>query len=251
MYENLKVILELVEQLGGKASIEALKNAIESENAGKHFDIPLEFCVILDAGHGGIDPKTGRYTTAPSKMWTHKATATEEEFTFYEGVFNREVCELLEEMLLRRGIPVHRTYHSHQDVSLGKRANITNNIADEHSKAVLISIHGNAAANEKAQGLEVFTSKGQTKSDVLAEHLINCLAQELPEMKMRKDTTDGDQDKEANFYMLRKTKCPAVLSENGFFTNRAEAKKMLSKDYQFKIARAHFCAVLRYLGLES
>ena len=248
MYKNLKEILDLVAKIGENAAIEILQGAISAEKPS-NIPVPLEFCVILDAGHGGIDPKTGRYTTAPAKMWTHEATATEKEFVFHEGVFNRQVCRFLEEMLLRRGIPTYRTYHESNDVSLSTRVSVANAYFMEHSGAVLISIHGNAAANEKAQGLEVFTSKGQTKSDVLAEHLIDCLAQELPAMKMRKDTTDGDQDKEANFYILRKTKCPAVLSENGFFTNRSEAKLMMTVEYKKKIAQAHFDAVLRYLGV--
>ena len=34
---------------------------------------------------------------------------------------------------------------------------------------------------------------------------------------MRKDTSDGDPDKEANFYVLVHTSMPAILSENFFY----------------------------------
>ena len=44
---------------------------------------------------------------------------------------------------------------------------------------------------------------------------------------MRSDKTDGDADKEANFWVLRKTVMPAILSENFFMTNRKECKLLL------------------------
>ena len=34
--------------------------------------------------------------------------------------------------------------------------------------------------------------------------------------KIRKDNSDGDPDKEYNFYILKHTQCPAVLTENFF-----------------------------------
>lgn len=38
-------------------------------------------------------------------------------------------------------------------------------------------------------------------------------------MKMRAEKPDGDLDYEENFYILKHTACPAVLTENGFYTN--------------------------------
>jgi N-acetylmuramoyl-L-alanine amidase len=33
---------------------------------------------------------------------------------------------------------------------------------------------------------------------------------------LRKDTSDGDKDKEADFYIIKGANCPAVLTENLF-----------------------------------
>ena len=44
---------------------------------------------------------------------------------------------------------------------------------------------------------------------------------------MRKDTSDGDPDKESNFYVLVNTAMPAILSENFFMTNERECKTLL------------------------
>ena len=37
---------------------------------------------------------------------------------------------------------------------------------------------------------------------------------------LRKDTTDGDKDKEADFYVIKKAPCAAVLTENFFYDNK-------------------------------
>ena len=57
---------------------------------------------------------------------------------------------------------------------------------------------------------------------------------------MRKDTRDGDADKEANFWVLRKTVMPAILSENFFMTNREESRLLLSEEGRDRIAKIHF-----------
>jgi len=41
-----------------------------------------------------------------------------------------------------------------------------------------------------------------------------------PGQRIRKDTADGDPDLEKDFYILRHTSCPAVLTENLFMDNR-------------------------------
>ena len=63
---------------------------------------------------------------------------------------------------------------------------------------------------------------------------------EFPDHKMRSDRTDKDPDKEANFWVLRKTVMPAILSENFFMTNREECKLLLSEDGRDRIANIHF-----------
>ena len=40
----------------------------------------------------------------------------------------------------------------------------------------------------------------------------------MPDKKFGKDTKDGDVDYESNFYVIKKANCPAVLTENFFYT---------------------------------
>jgi N-acetylmuramoyl-L-alanine amidase len=50
----------------------------------------------------------------------------------------------------------------------------------------------------------------------LATFLYDRAEYNLKGKKIRKDMSDGDPDKEANLYVIKNTKCPAVLTENFF-----------------------------------
>ena len=58
---------------------------------------------------------------------------------------------------------------------------------------------------------------------------------------MRKDTSDGDVDQESNFWVLRKTVMPAILSENFFMTNSENCHKyLLTEEGRDRVAKIHF-----------
>jgi len=65
---------------------------------------------------------------------------------------------------------------------------------------------------------------------------------------MRMDLSDGDSDKESKFYILTKTKCPAVLLENFFYDNRMECKWLLKEETKERIADAIVDGLKRYLN---
>ena len=49
--------------------------------------------------------------------------------------------------------------------------------------------------------------------------------------------------KNANFYVLKYTKMPAVLTENGFMTNLKEAEIIMSDKGRKKLAQSHLEAI--------
>ena len=70
---------------------------------------------------------------------------------------------------------------------------------------------------------------------------MNKAAAEFPGEKMRRDTRDGDPDKEANFYVIKHTSMPAILSENFFMTNHSNCHKyLLPEEGRDRIAKIHF-----------
>jgi N-acetylmuramoyl-L-alanine amidase len=173
--------------------------------------------IIIDPGHGGLIG--GEYVTAPKKMYVYP-----DGETVYEGVLNRRIADLLERRLYFFGIPYINLCPSELDIDLLRRAMIANTYSSHYGieNVVGISLHSNAG---KGRGFEVYTSPGETISDKYATILIEEVEEEFPGWKMRKDYSDGDPDKEAEFYILTKTDSPWLLAEFGFFDNR--------EDYEF------------------
>lgn len=208
-----------------------------------------EFCIFLDAGHGGINPKVklpNGYTTYPSKCSQHNNGKFHSYGWFFEGVFNRDVTELIRQYLDDWGMTTMKVYDEIIDTPLSKRVQKANFASKNYKGSIYLSIHGNAAQNKNARGFEAFTSPGQTQSDIYAEYLYKEVKKAYPNWVFRSDLTDEDHDKEERFYVLTKTSMPSVLSENGFFTNFQDAKMMFDPLFQNAIARCHARAVIDY-----
>ena len=202
--------------------------------------------VFVDAGHGGTDLQ-GRYTTR-GKYYDHIGLDFRHDrmnpYRFCEGVFNRAVADKYYRLLKINGYDAHKVYHSYEDTPLWRRTSKANNF--NNGRSLYVSIHGNASSKTSANGFEIFTSKGKTKSDPIATmiHAYHeaIIGQMYDSIGLRADLTDGDIDKEYPFYVLRSTRMPAVLIEYGFFTNRAMAKLMAKESYQKLAAEALFAA---------
>ncbi len=199
---------------------------------------------IIDAGHGGM--VNGNYTTAPSKMYEFE----DDGLTVYEGVINRKIGKKLIDFLDGDGIPYHDlTVHTNNDVPLRERTDSANALYSKNKKYYFLSIHSNTASAKgvgkgtNANGFEIWTSVGQTKSDTLADIASRIYKSEFPEFRFRQDMTDDDPDKESQFWVLRKTACPAFLVENLFYDNRKEAEFLLSDKGQERIAKCLYKVV--------
>jgi N-acetylmuramoyl-L-alanine amidase len=107
-------------------------------------------------------------------------------------------------------------------------------------------VHGNAGGGT---GWECYTTVGKTKSDSIATILYEEAAAEFAKdgWKIRRDMADGDPDKESNFYILKHTNCPAVLTENFFMDNLKDCKFMMSEEGRNRIAKIHYKAIKRIL----
>lgn len=182
---------------------------------------------LLDAGHGGLDVDK-RYVTAPAKM--HRFP----KFIIYEGVINRFITHQVQKRLDALGIDYAIVSDRVEDTPLSIRVARADAIYAKDKRAVYLSIHSNAGGGS---GFEIFTSPGQTKSDKIADIFCETYQKHFPSFPFRSDKADGDADKEADFYVLRKTDCPAILVENLFFDNQKEAEYLLSEDGQREIAK--------------
>ena len=191
---------------------------------------------ILDNGHGGIID--GEYQT-PGK----RSQVWDDGSQLFEGEFNRAIVNRLVKMCNDKGIECINLVDTQEDISLSERTSKANAIAKASEKpCIYVSIHANGFSNESANGWSCYTSVGQTKSDKIATVLYAKAEAEFPDEKMRKDTySDGDVDKESNFWVLRKTSMPAILSENFFMTNYDNCHNyLLSEEGRDRIAKIHF-----------
>jgi N-acetylmuramoyl-L-alanine amidase len=195
--------------------------------------------IVLDPGHGGID-KNGNYTTAPAKM------AKVNGEWVYEGLINRQFAGMLGHLLKWDGYNVIYTVHPDdpRDLSLSWRVRVAN----QYSSAPMISLHSNAF-NGKAEGWEIYTSKGTTQSDYLAESIareVELLYNKL-DIKLRYDWSDKDRDKEEDFYVLRKTKGTAVLIETLFFDNPSDWAKLNDLTFRQQMVAAYYKGIKNYI----
>ena len=111
-------------------------------------------------------------------------------------------------------------------------------LANDWGADIFISLHCNSAANQSAEGYEVWTSPGNTLGDKLATRIYGQIAAEFPDRAGRTDYSDGDPDKESRFYVLVHTDAPACLVEMAFISNDAEAALLADAAWQDRYARA-------------
>lgn len=190
--------------------------------------------VLLDPGHGGI--VNGKYTTAPNKMNSF------DDFVFYEGVFNRALMYLYAANLYTSDSNYVILVSEDEDIPLGERVRRATDAAkryrDHGLGSYYHSIHANYFRIDSANGVEIFTSKGETKADMIAT--IHYMELRKLGWNMRPDLSDGDPDKEDAFYVLKETPMPAILTETGFYSNREEALRMIEVDTIERIAELFF-----------
>lgn len=192
--------------------------------------------ILIDAGHG-IDTPGKR---SPDGL-------------FREYLWNRQVADLILEGLVSAGVDASLVVTETNDVTLRNRVNRVNTICNRvgASNVLLVSVHANAAGDGSAwmnaKGWSCYTSKGKTQSDQVAECLYDAFEAEFQDRKIRRDMSDGDRDWEENFYVLQKSKCPAVLLENFFYDNREECAWMLQEETKRRIASAAVKGIIKYI----
>ena len=169
-----------------------------------------------------------------------------------EYKYARVIASRVAEQLCGMGYDASLIVTEEHDVSLQDRCERVNNWCElkGSSNVILVSVHVNAAGNgewKSATGWSAYTSRGQTQADKLADCLYAAAKEALPGKRMRTDYSDGDADIEAGFYILRYTRCAAVLTENLFQDNREDVDFLLSEEGMEAIVRLHVNGVVNYL----
>lgn len=202
----------------------------------------INFHVLLDNGHASSTPG--------------KRQLLEDGSYFFEYEFNRDVVQRIARKLDDLGIPYDIIVPEvDKDVALSERAARANSLCSKYGTAncFFISVHSNAFGDGKtftdAKGWSVWTTKGPTKSDEYATTMFEAASDILPkyDMTTRSQMTDDDPDYEENFTVIYKTWCPAVLTENMFFTNKKEVSWLMTSEGREAIADIHVEGIKRII----
>lgn len=200
--------------------------------------------ILIDNGHGN---------NTSGKRSPYSQNKIAPNIDFYEYKWNREIAKPIVDGLKEMGYNADLLVTEDIDISLTERANRVNKVCTEYGSenVILISVHANAAGNGQkwmtAKGWSAFTTKGNTKSDIIAEYLYTEAEKNFVGRKIRTDKSDGDKDWEINFYICKKTKCPAVLTENFFYDNEDDVKYILSEEGRKAVIKTHIDGITNYI----
>lgn len=207
--------------------------------------------ILIDNGHGARDLTKGK--SSPEVTDINDITIYKKRFR--EGTFNRIVAKDIVSKLKAKGFDAELLVPEDSDISLTTRVNRVNAWCKKlgAGNVLLISIHANALGYgdewyPNADYWTVWTTTGKTKSDKVATYLWEACKKEMPNMKFGKDTKDGDVDYESNFYIIKKSLCPAVLTENFFYTCKENLKFLTTDEGRKKIADGHVNGIINYLN---
>ena len=185
--------------------------------------------IIIDAGHGGIDPGANRPGILEKNVNLAVAILVKNNLEQHNA-----------KVILSRSGDIDLSDDCDNETIRGRwRRDLSARVelVDEHQADLFISIHANVSTSAKRQGAEVFFSAKSEASKVLAEYLQTTL-------NALKNT--NTQAAVADYFVLRRNKIPAALIELGYMTNPQEKKLLIDPRYQYQLSDAIAKGILDY-----
>ena len=167
-------------------------------------------CIIIDAGHGGLDGGTTSYSGV------------------LESRYNLEISKRLNDLLQFMGYDTKmvRTedvsvYKTGQTIAQKKVSDLKERvkIVNESENGLLISIHQNHFSDERYKGAQVFYAK-----------------------------TEGSQELAKDIHLMDQIKHTGVLIECGFLSNPTEDALLKTAEYQKKLCCVIGATVSQFLS---
>ena len=189
-------------------------NPTKAEKSDNEYGVSLKNAVImLDAGHGGKD-----------------CGANSNDGKTYESALNLTLANSLKNELEKTGARVIMTRSEDSDLSLADRAAKIY----KYRPSLFISLHRDWSADNSQHGFDAYYFYPISKS--AADSVFDSV----------KNVISTRKAKYYPFYVTRVTACPSVLLECGFMTNDGELKRLKSKEYTYKLAKAIVMGVCEY-----
>ena len=189
-----------------------------------------KYCVVVDAGHGGSDP---------GKVGINQAL---------EKDVNLQIAEKLKAFLEAEDIRVVMTRETDgglydENVSNKKVQDMKRRIAiiEEADPVLVVSIHQNSYQQESVKGAQVFYYAASERSRMLASMIQKEFQVLQPDNRRLEKGNDS-------YYLLKKTAKPIVIAECGFLSNAEEAEKLVTQEYQERVAWRIHMGIMKYIG---
>lgn len=215
--------------------------------------------ILIDVGHGKGTPGKRSPDAVAGKLAS--------PLYFREFSWTRRCGQGIVDVLQAEGFTAFLLVKEEEDVPLKERTNRVAAYCRTYGvqNVLLISIHVNAAGMGQkwmdARGWSIYTSPGETASDRLATEIHAAAVPELTQREyartflptskqkaIRTDFSDGDPDYEAKLWMLTKTPCPAVLSENMFQDNKEDVAFLKSDQGLGACIQLHVQGIENYIA---
>ena len=192
-----------------------------------------KYIVCVDPGHGGTDP--GKVGINGQLEKDINLAIAKKLKTYLEASDVTVVLTRDKDMGLYSSGDAHKKM-----ADMRKRCQLIG----EAKPDLVISIHQNSYHEEAIRGGQVFYYKTSVRGKKLAESL-----------QKRFDYVLGDSNKRQakandNYYLLLHVKEPIVIAECGFLSNREEAKKLETEEYQDRLAWTLHMGIMEYLNQE-
>ena len=186
--------------------------------------------VVIDPGHGGIDP--GKVGVSG----------------VYEKEINLQIANGVKKYLEKKKLCVVMTRESDcglyaEDDTEKKRTDMRARIAlmNQPETDLIVSIHQNSFTSPESKGAQVFYHTLSKEGEAFAKRMQEILISEV-DSENRRQAKAND-----SYYILKKSEKPAVIIECGFLSNPEEEKLLATPEYQEKLARAIGKGILEYL----
>jgi len=279
---NLRIVLDLSaplkprsfplksnEQYGDRLVVDLYDEAVKTLKTVEDVtqNSRRDIVIAIDAGHGGEDPGA----IGPKRVREKQVVLA----------ISRELAKLID---AKPGFKATLIRNGDYYIPLRKRTDL----ARQRRADMLISIHADAFKKSSAHGASVFALSRRGATSETAKYLAQrenradliggagsvnlsdkdeMLAGVLLDLSMTATLSSsldvgGEVLKEiggiarlhkkrveqAGFVVLKSPDIPSILVETGFISNPAEAKKLASRSYQKKMAKAIFTGVYRYFN---
>lgn len=187
--------------------------------------------ILIDNGHG---------INTPGKCSPDKS--------LYEWKYTREIAAEVVKELNESGYRAIQLVTESNDISLEQRCKRVNDYCKTNKDVLLISIHVNAAGSDKKwHNASGWSGWVYTKSSVKSRMLAQLLYAQAEKYRLQGNrSVPKNKYWTANFYILRNTNCPAVLTENLFQDNKEDVQYLLSEEGRRNIVQLHVDAIKAY-----